>query len=207
MFEVTYLLGAKSYCAGKEGNRNSCWVGLIEPFLPDVYFSVDQIRRKFWRKRKWSQQELSGQRHARGPSSLLVSSWVPVPTLDIERQVVLGGGLRTTQEARVCSVMNFCYCQMLKTAWAWPLKIIRRDLSRAGHRVIGTRVQVSCCHCKKQIGKGSKRLTGMIGGGTNPPNRVKQRYIEFVELRKGWGVTWSQSPMKILMLEDIYFNK
>lgn len=34
------LLGAKSYCAGEEGNRSSCWA-LADgagPFLPDVNF-------------------------------------------------------------------------------------------------------------------------------------------------------------------------
>lgn len=99
----------------------------------------------------------SGTHVAPAPSSSL-AEFLSLPCLGIERQIVLGGGLRTMKEARVCSVMNFYYCQMLKPAWAWPLNIIRRDLSRPAHRVIGTRVQVLCCHCKKKFGKGSKRL-------------------------------------------------
>jgi len=57
----------------------------------------------------------SGVYVARAPS-LSPAGFLSPHCLDTERQGVLGGGLRTMREAKVCSLMNFCCCQMLETA-------------------------------------------------------------------------------------------
>lgn len=91
------------------------------------------------------------------------------------------GSLGTEKAARVCLVMNM-WSELLSLPNALNSLSLTLECNQQGSiqtwsQGLGTRVRFSCCHFKRQIGKGSENFTRMIGSMTNPLTRYESNAV------------------------------